>query len=59
MTTYYQTTNTDHLVLPGNGGILFTSDNVIAKNQQNLDKVYTKVNEALERVKRALITINN
>lgn len=49
MTTYCETSNQNYLVLPGNAGILITSDNVNSKNG-----VEAKVAAAMDMVLEVL-----
>ena len=51
MTNYYQTSNSNYLVLPGNGGLLIASANIQSKNQ---DRIQATVDNAMARVKEAL-----
>jgi hypothetical protein len=59
MTTYYQISNRPYLVLPGNGGILLTSNNINSKNQGlDANRVQGTIVDAMARVNAALRNIN-
>jgi hypothetical protein len=49
MTTYFQASNQNYLALPGNGGILLASANVLEKNRGEMfiNRVRYTINESL------------